>query len=510
MGIQPFSTAQGERDLIVAVDCSTTASKAVVFDAMGRAVATARSPIATANPGIGLHEQNPEDWWTATRTALRQVMFDVDSSRIRSVTVTTQRETFVCLAADNRPVRPAIVWMDTRARELVMELGSDRVHQISGRPADNTPSIYKIAWLVRNEQPEIQRTDKIGDVGAYLNHRLCRRWVSSVASADSLGLLDMQTRTWSPDLVDLVGIDAATLPEVVAPGTVVGCIDQAVANETALPVGTPIVAGAGDGQCAAIGAGVLHPGSAYLNMGTAVVSGTVSPTYTWDRAYRTVAGADGESFLLEAFSSSGTYLVNWFRERFGVAGAAGQDVTAEELMEAAAAQLPPGAEGLLALPYWNAAQTPYWDPAARGAVVGFTGRHGRAHLYRALLEGIAFEIKLEISGLDSAVSAAPKAISVTGGGSRSAVWMQIVADTLNRPITLCHEPETTALGAAIIGSVAADLHPSLDAASKNMCRSARTIVPDPGNAEKYQELWEIYRGLYDSLKPTLNALSSLR
>ncbi|MBX7431135.1 hypothetical protein JDV09_03270 [Mycobacterium sp. Y57] len=489
-------------DLVVAVDCSTTASKAVVFDAQGQALSSGRSAIRTMQPGPGRHEQDPENWWSATCEALRAALATVDAGRVAAVCVTTQRETFVSLDRNGRAVYPGIVWMDTRARDLVAELGCEHVHAVSGRPPDNTPSIYKLAWLIRNERDAMAHARHIGDVSAFLNMRLCGRWISSQASADSMGLFDMAELEWSPELLALTGVDERVLPTVVAPGTVVGAITAAAARETGLAAGTPLVAGAGDGQCAAVGAGVHEAGALYLNMGTAVVCGRASESYSWDRAYRTVAGANGSGYLLEAFTSSGTYLVNWFREEFGGTEEGGADA------ERIAAELPPGSEGLLALPYWNAAQTPYWDSRARGALVGLTGRHGRGHIYRAILEGIAFEIKLEVAGLE-AVGAPLRQVYVTGGGSRSSLWVQMVADILQRPLTLCSEQETTALGAAMIGVVAAGLQPSMEAAAKAMVRYGSTVAPNAETGARYDTFWPVYRGLYQSLRPALHALSDL-
>lgn len=493
------------RDLVIAVDCSTTATKAVVFDARGTALASGRSAFRTVQPGAGRHEQNPEDWWSATCIALQSALAEIDPERIAGVCITTQRETFACLDGDGAAVYPGIVWMDTRARDLVTELGSERIHAVSGRPPDNTPSIYKLAWLLRHEPDAMARTRYIGDVSAFLHLRLCGEWISSHATADSTGLFDMATLTWSEEILEYIGVDRRMLPTVVAPGTVFGSVTEAAAKATGLRVGTVLIAGAGDGQCAAIGAGTSDPGVLYLNMGTAVVCGRSSTDYVWDRAYRTVAGATGSGYLLEAFTSSGTYLVNWFREEFD-RSADGKPIGTD--YEAAAAALPPGSEGLLALPYWNAAQTPYWDSKARGALVGLTGRHGRAHMYRAILEGIAFEIKLEVAGLDGAGTPL-RQVNVTGGGSRSELWVQMVADILNRPLTLCSEQETTALGAAMLGVVAVGLQPSMEAAAVTMVRYGRTVYPTADNRSRYDELWPVYRGLYKSLKPALHTLSDL-
>ncbi|WP_167582016.1 xylulokinase [Kineococcus rubinsiae] len=494
-------------DLVLAVDCSTTAAKAVVFDATGRALATGRHPIPLTRSAVGIpgaHEQHADDWWSATCVAVRAVVAQVDATRIASVTVTHQRESFVCLDGVEE-LRPAILWLDSRARREVEELGSTRVHEVSGRPPDTTPSLYKIAWLARHEPAVIERATRIGDVGAYLSLRLTDRWASSWASADSTGLMDMRTLSWSAELCDLAGIRVEQLPVCVRPGDVVGEVTAAAAAATGLRAGTPVVAGGGDGQCAAIGAGAVAPGTLYLNVGTALVCGSVSADYSFDRSYRTVAAAGGSGYLLEAFLSSGTYLVTWFCETFGPFGSTGVALAPEELLEVAAAKIAPGSGGLLALPYWNGAQTPHWDAAARGAVVGWTGGHTRAHLYRALLEGIAFEAKTLVDGVAAAVGA-PHTRLVTGGGSRSALWAQVLADVSGSPLVLCAEPETTALGAGMIGATAAGLHPDLAAAAAAMGHLGRTVVPDPAAVAVYADLGEIHATLYSALRPAMTAL----
>lgn len=495
------------RDLLVALDCSTTASKAVVFDASGHTVAVGRSPIRLHQPGPGMHEQDPDSWWSATCAAIGQAMAQVATERIAALCITTQRETFVCVDDQDRPIYPGILWMDTRARDLVAELGSTRVHELSGRPPDNTPSLYKIAWLLRHRPEAMARARHLADVSAYLHHRLVGRWVASSASADCIGLFDMTRMAWSDELVAHIGLDATLLPEVVAPGEQIGLLDASAAQLTGLPVGTPVIAGAGDGQCAALGAGVHAFGGLYLNMGTAIVCGRSALEYSWDTAYRTVGSADGRGYLLEAFTAAGTYLVNWFRDNLD-ASEPTADSSPEEELQRAAAQLPPGSEGLLALPYWNAAQTPYWDSRARGALVGLTGRHGRPHIYRALLEGIGFEVKLEVDGLNTAGDQ-PQHVYVTGGGSRSPLWMQVIADILERPLTLCGEQETTALGAAMIGAVSTGLHPGMGAAANAMIRYGTTVIPDEACSARYRQLWPVYQSLYPSLRGAMNVLSDL-
>lgn len=495
--------------LVLAVDCSTTASKAVVFDPTGETRATARRPVSTSQPAPGSHEQHAADWWRATREAIAAAVADIDARRIAALCITHQRETFVCTDAEGRQLRPAILWVDSRARRQVTEQGSEEVHAISGRPPDTTPSFYKLCWLKEHEPQVLEESRHVADVPAYLHYQLIGRWVSSWASADSTGLMDMTTHTWSERLCEIAGVRREQLPALAAPGDILGVLSPAVASTLGLRAGIPVIAGAGDGQCAALGAGAIEPGRIYLNMGTACVTGYHSPTYSWSRAYRTLAGADGRSYLLEGLLSSGTYLVDWFREQFGavLGEAAGQE--AAEL-EAAASKVPPGSDGLLALPYWNAAQCPYWDPHASGAVIGWNGYHGPAHFYRALLEGVAYELRLIVEGLCEATGSSSGQFTVTGGGSRSECWSQIVADVTGRQLSICAQPETTALGAAMVAAAAAGLYPDPRAAAKAMSCQAATVQPDPDGHRFYSGQFAAYRAIYPALQPVLEKLSKSR
>ncbi|MGN7253374.1 MULTISPECIES: xylulokinase [unclassified Arthrobacter] len=500
----PPTTAE-QHEVVIAIDCSTTASKAVAVDAHGNTVATGRGNLTLSNPAPGEYEQSAEEWWKATEQAIKAVTALLGSTRIRALAITCQRETFVCLSGEE-PIRPAMVWMDSRAKNEVRDLGNDRVHAISGRPADTTPSFYKLAWLRRHEPVTLDSADRIGDVSAYLNLRLTGQWASSRASADCTGMLDMVLGTWSRELCASVGVPIEKLPRIVDPGAAIGLVTDELAAELGLPAGLPVIAAAGDGQCAAVGAGVIAPGSVYLNMGTAEVCGTISEDYVWDRDYRTVVAASGNGYLLEAFLSSGTYLVNWFLDGFGTGTPASEQIAD---LEAALTEIGPGAEGLLALPYWHGAQTPYWDSAARGAVIGWTGTHTKAHFYRAILEGVAFEVKLQVEGLSRAVADKPTELLVTGGGSRSPIWAQIVADVLGRDLILCKAPETTALGAAMFAAVAVGIHADLPAAAAAMSRRGGTVRPDPAAEAKYAQLWKVYQHLYETLAPVYKALDAV-
>src|ERR671914_564206 len=317
---------------VIGVDSSTTATKAVVWSREGRAVADGRAEFSLALPRPGWHEQDSEGWWRSTVTAVRRALQSVDASDVEAIAVTHQRETFVCLDEDGRAVRPAIVWMDVRATRQVEQFGSDDVHRLTGKPPDTTPAFYKLLWLSEHEPDAIRRTRWVADVHAFLVNRLTGTWRTTTACADPLGLIDMDRQDWS----------------------------------------------------AGLRANATRPGTAYMNVGTAVVAGTVSERYAWDRAFRTLFGAVPGTYMMETLLQGGTYTVNWFLERIAALDAQrlGLGLRDVDVLEAAAARVGPGAEGLLLVPYWASAQTPYWDPAARGILFGLAGHHGKEHLFR--------------------------------------------------------------------------------------------------------------------------------
>jgi sugar (pentulose or hexulose) kinase len=493
---------------VIGVDTSTTATKAVVWNREGRAIADGRAEFSLALPRPGWHEQDSEDWWRSTVTAVRRALQSVDASDVDAIAATHQRETFVCVEESGRAVRPAIVWMDVRATREVEQFGSDDVHRLTGKPADTTPALYKLLWLREHEPETIRRTRWVADVHAFLVNRLTGTWRTTTACADPLGLIDMERQDWSDDLLARVGLSRERVPTLVRPGDVIGEVSATASEQLGLPAGLPVVGGAGDGQSASLGANVTRPGSAYLNVGTAVVAGTVSERYAWDRAFRTLIGAVPETYLLETLLQGGTYTVNWFLERIASldAGRLGLGLRDVDVLEAAAARVGPGAEGLLLVPYWASAQTPYWDPAARGVLFGLAGHHGKEHMFRALMEGIAFEQRLALEGMEHGLGRPLEVLLTTGGGSRSALWRQILADVTRKTVVACREVETTSLGAGIHAAAAVGWHGSLLDAADAMTGTGARHTPSEATAARYDELFAIYREIYPRTAPLHRAL----
>jgi xylulokinase len=488
---------------VVAVDCSTTAAKAVVHDGE-RVLVQASRPLRTSSPRASWHEQDARDWWTATRDAVTEVVAGLaDPARVAAVCLTHQRESFVCLDGAGEPLRPAVLWLDARAHREIAELGSPRVHELSGKPPDTTPALYKLAWLARHEPEVLRSAAMVGDVHALLALRLTGRWATAEGSGDTLGLLDLRTRRWSAELLALAGVRHEQLPTLVPAGEQIGPLLDDVADGLGLPRGVPLVAGIGDGQAAGLPLG-FSDRVAYLNLGTSMVLGVESPTYVWAPAFRTLVGPRPGTYVLETVLNAAAYVASWCREQFG--GEPGGAALAT--LESAAAQVPPGAEGLVTLPYWNAAQTPYWDPLARGAVVGWHGRHTPAHLYRSILEGVAFELRLHLERLEAATGTPVTAIRAVGGGARSPLWVQILADVTDRPVRVCSAGEVSAEGAALLGlrSLAPD---AAGPATHGAEPPGHDVVPGPDVA-RYARIAAVQTRLYPQLREVFAGLAEIR
>lgn len=509
------------RDVVLGVDCSTTSAKCIAWGGDGVALAEGRAPIGLRNPGPGAYEQDAEQWWSSTAAAVKQcaarLRDEHSGARVVGISVAHQRETFVIAERSGRPLCPALVWMDERARAEVAEVSArahvQAIHDETGKPVCLTPSVYKWLWL-RGQSPERFSGDFIfADVHAFLVHRLTGRWVTATASADPTGLVSLHTGDWSERMLGLAGLSRDQLPALVAPGERLGALSAQAASSCGLPSGIPIFAGAGDGQAAGLGAGVDRPGVAYLNLGTAVVSGVWSASALMSPAFRTLFGAAPGSFFLETDLKGGTFMLNWLTERF--LGVADRHAAIEALWEEAAI-LPPGAEGLMLVPYWCGVMNPWWDDDAAGAVIGWRGHHGQGHLFRAMVEGIAFEQRLHAEGVVEATGAPLEAFVAMGGGARSALWRQIIADVTGVPVRLANTEEATSLGAGVLAAVGAGLHSELSAAVRAMTgdlslASGQGEVTRPGvHAATYDRLYrEVYTSIFPGVRGAMQRLTTL-
>jgi xylulokinase len=502
-----------EKDIVVGLDSSTTATKAIAFSADGAVAGIGRSPIPLSSPAHNRYEQNPEDWWLSACAALRELSRQVDPGAIAALAISNQRETFVPLDGDGQPVRPAIVWLDQRCENeiawLTERVGAENMHRITGKPPDLAPVAYRIAWMLRNEPELFGRTAMFADVHGYLAWRLTGMFQTSWASADPLGLFDMQRHEWSPQVLEALELKPQQLPQAVRPGTVIGAVSEQAAASTGLIRGTPVVAGGGDGQAAGLGVNALGGGRAYLNLGTAVVGGIYSHEFRIGNAWRTMGSLTGDGYYFETSLRAGTFLIDWFTRQVCQAGSDATPLLRE--LESEAAAIPIGSDGLLALPYWGAVMTPYWDPLARGCWIGLSGSHRRGHLYRSLLEGIALEQALVTGMIEDATGIAVRDFIAIGGGAANHLWCQIMADATGKCIRRSRTLEASSLGAAICAAVGAGLFGTAqDAAQAMSDKVLSDTEPRAENCARYAELLETYREIYGSLRATFTKLAQFR
>lgn len=499
-------------DLVLGVDCSTTASKAIAWDRTGEAAGEGRASLTEIRPSAAVSEQEADGWWEATAQALREVVQAVGADRVEAICITHQRESYVPVDDHNRPLRNAILWDDARAPEQLDELGErfghDELHRRTGRGPSLTQALPKLLWLVQHEPEVAERAHRFMDCHGYLVQRLTGEWRTSLASADSFGLTDVEHDAWAEDVIEAIGLRPSQFCETVKPGTVIGELHDEAADAVGLPADVPVIAGLGDGQGACLGAGVTTADRAAINLGTAVTGGPVSDHYIHDRSCRTMyAGAPG-TFLLEECVRGGMATMTWFMRRFG-------DTLEQEAdfdrYEAAAREVGVGSAGLVLVPYWNGVMSPYWDGTATGMVVGWHADHGREHLFRAIEEGIAYEFRLAMAGVQTVTGTEIEEYVILGGGSNSALWCQIMADVLGRPVVRARSVEATCLGAGVLGAYGAGWFDSVQEAAAAMTAVGERFEPEPGAARRYDELFEeVYEPLYRSVEQPLRRLATIR
>lgn len=484
-----------KRDLVIGLDSSTQSTKAVAWSREGEAVAEGRAPHDFATPRHGWAEQDPEQWWRAACVALSEVARQVGPERIAGLAISNQRETMAFTDGDGRPLRPAILWLDERGRDhmeaVAQALGGDALHAATGKPVDLTPALYRLAWMQAHE-PATLAAARVLDPHAWLALRLTGAATASWTSADPSGLFDIAGKRWSAPVLDHLGLNAAQLAAVAPPGAAIGAVTEDAARATGLAAGTPLYAAGGDGQCAGLGADAARAGVVYLNLGTAVITGCWAPEPTISRRWRTMTSPTGEGYFLEGCQRAGAYLINWFIDGFA-GGRADPDVFRR--LEAAAAALPIGSEGVAVCPYLIGAMDPWWDGGARAAVVGLGPGHGSAHVYRAILEALTLETARVVAGMAEA-GLAPQRIVAVGGGAQSALWMRMVADATQLPVARSASIEASALGAGMAAAVGAGWFDGFAETSAAMSGTTEPLAADPSTAAAWRALDRVQAAAY--------------
>lgn len=503
------------QNLVIGIDLSTTTCKAIAWDRLGMPVAEARAPLPLARPAAQVYEQDPHDWWRACGAALKALAQRIDVHRVAAVAVVNQRETVAVTDAHDHLLRPAILWLDERRKQVfsacAQRIGLQRLHAVTGKPFDWAPAIYSLAWMAEADPEAFRRIRHVYDPHAWLVRRFTGEFATSWASADPFGAFDIHRHDWAAEVLGALPLplDSACLPMAAPPGRVLGCVTAAAAEHTGLCTGTPVVAGGGDGQAGGLGVGVVGPGNAYLNLGTAIVSGVFAQAPVIDEAFRTLCAVDRHGYMLETSLRAGTLLINSLLAQLFDLDTSRQPHCLARL-EAEAARVAPGSDGLLLMPYWSGVMNPWWDQDARGCLLGLSPDHGRAQVYRAVLEGIALEQALATERLVQATGQPVDRFIAIGGGAVSRLWCQIIADVSGRPVVRAHTREASSLGAAIAAAVGAGWYPDFPSAAQAMTRSGDTFLPAPARQAFHAELRAVYGDLYPRLRDLFPRLARLR
>ena len=489
-------------DLVIGIDSSTTATKAIAWDRRGRAVAETRVSQPISNPKPGWFEQDVSDWTTALTKALKQLTRKIKPERVAALAISNQRESFVQFDAEGKALRPGTLWLDERAADqaaaLATKIGPERLRGISGKPADITPCIARCAWFAEHMPAMWKKTAMTAEVHGVLVHFLTGHWHTSTASADPMGLIDMARYDWSDELLAAVDLSRGQLPKLFRPGEQVGEVTAEAAKLTGLKAGTPVIAGGGDGQCAGTGTNVFVKGRAYVNIGTACVSGSAGTTYAHAQAFRTLTAVAEQGYIFETCLRTGTFLINWIVENLFNTDPVKNPGIFKHL-EAEAAAAPIGANGIAVMPHWSGSMTPYWDSKTRGIIAGLTSSHHRGDVYRGLLEGIALEQAL-MTNLAARQSQPVDHYVAIGGGSRSDLLCQIMADATARDVKRLDTVEASSLGAAIAAAKGVGWVTSVPQAAQAMAgKPVKTFRPGSKASARYQELLAIYCDLYPAI-----------
>ncbi len=496
----------------VGFDFGTSGLKAVLVDASGKALARAARPYSTRRPHAGWSEQDPEDWWQALREVA--AILAADHPRPDVIGLSGQMHAPVLLDAGGMVLAPAILWNDQRSTaecDDIDRLTAGRIADWTGNPTRTAFTASKLLWL-RRHRPDIHaRIDTVLVPKDFIRFRLTGVAATDASDASGTSLFDVHAGRWSEQTLDALDISAGWLPSVMGSAVATGRITDAAAEQTGLPAGIPVVAGASDQSAAAIGCGNVAPGTLSINLGTsATAAATVrAPLAEPSGACHTFCHAVPDTWQIMGGVLSAGGAVQWYRDRIALNGAASDAEAAggyDEILAGALA-VPPGAEGLIFLPYLTGERAPHNDPHARGGWIGLTARHDRRHLARAVLEGVCFALGQIVERIELAAGPADE-VRVAGGGARGRGWPAILASVLGRPLRPVATPDASALGAAALAMAGLTGAPPAELA-ENWVRHGPIIDPEPAAMARYGEMQAIFDSLYPATRDAMRRLSAM-
>ncbi|MHC5054101.1 MAG: FGGY-family carbohydrate kinase [Planctomycetota bacterium] len=495
---------------LLGLDVGTSGSKCVAFDSSGRILASASREYPLRHPRPGWAELDADEVWAAVEQVIGEVTSGLGGDPPQALGVSAQGEAGVLIDEGGAKLLPSPVSCDVRTveekAEMEAALGRVRLHEITGQLIHTTYTLVKLMWTAKHHPKAMERTWKFLCFEDYVGYRLTGATAMDWSLCGRTMLFDVRERAWSEEILSASGVRGDILPDAVAPGAVIGTVTEAMAARLGLPAGMPVVAGAHDQPAAALGGGVVEAGAAVDGTGTVeCITAALAEPVINERMLESnlccYSHAATDLYCTIVYNYTGGVLLRWYRDTLGEyaraeAASSGRDPYDVMMVEAASVA---GPTGLLVLPHFTTTGTPYFDERAKGAVLGLSLATSRAEIVKALIEGITFEMKLNLDLLDKA-GVPVNELRPLGGGAKSPVWMQIKADIYDRPCVELDVTEAGCLAMAMLGGVAVGEYSGLDEAVEATVRRKRAFEPDPANARAYAERFELYREVYPALK----------
>ncbi len=495
-------------ELLLGLDIGTSAVKAVLVHTDGSVNASASAPLTLSTPRPGWAEQHPDDWWEAATSAIRDVLAKRPEADVRAVGISGQMHSSVFLDANAQVIRPALLWCDGRTTAECEEItaragGEANLREWVRNPALEGFTLPKILWLRTHEPTAFARLSKVLLAKDFIRLRLTDTIATEPSDASGTLMFDPAHMRWSSRLLRAVNLSTSLLPEVGGSAEILGRVSVHAAKLTGLPQGTPVVGGGADNACGAAGVGVLSPGEAVVSWGTSgtVLAPTSQPLVDPAlRAHTFCHVAPNTWYVMGVVLSAGGAF-SWYRDQFARARIHNDSLglSLDAQLDAEAAQITPGADGVTFLPYLHGERTPHRDASARGAFLGLSLAHSRAHLTRAVLEGVCFALRDSFEILRE-LGLHPDSLLLTGGGARSELVRRLQAEIYGVPVTTVQRDEGPAYGAALLAAVGAGVFPDIISATRATLTRTPTYTPTPGMHAHYDQAYARYRSAYSALR----------
>jgi xylulokinase len=497
------------KNLLLGIDVSTTGSKALLIDEKGTVVAVAINEHSISSPKPLWSEQDPFEWWEASKKSVREALelAGAKGEDVKAVGLTGQMHGLVLMGENNNVLRPAILWNDQRTAEECKEitelLGFEKLLALTGNKALTGFTAPKILWVRKNEPKVYARIKHILLPKDYVRFQLTGDFAVDKADGAGMILFDLKKRDWSTEILNALEIPREWLPKTFEGPEITGTITAAAAAVTGLKAGTPVVAGGGDQAAQAVGVGAITPGIVALTLGTSgvVFATTSSPFIEPHGLLHSFCHSVPNTWHFMGVMLSAAGSLRWYRDTLA------QGMNYDDLL-APAADVPIGSEGLLFLPYLTGERTPYPDPLARGAFIGLTIRHTKAHLTRSVIEGVSFGLRDSMELIKGAGLGKIKQVRVSGGGARSRLWRQMLSDVMDSELVTVNTTEGAAFGAALLAGVGSGVWKTVEESCKATIKTLYSTVPKKSSVAEYEKYYRLYTTLYPALKPTFDNLGS--